>query len=1408
MKKRILSFIIVAIMTMTLFSYSVPATGAAPVGGDVATFDPVNGFMVNQHALFDEPDMFYKPGSRWWLAEGLNVDETIIKNVKIMYEMGLSQIEIVCMPEEAVDAGYQVDNLDLTKWPAGTTSRQIYSWGTEEWNHDTELIIREATKYGMGFSMTSGTHWANANLPDWYMMPDDDAAGKSLQYRVNVVQAGQTFDAVLPRSSKSGVGVVRQDLSRVVAIKVDPSSTATVNASGQISGTVVYAEQKGVDLTDLVKTGGLPVDRNAGLDEPASMKDSTGAKQFTLNWTAPDDGTYYVIAFWMQATGQSPTPSPSRNYTITYIDKAGMDRFIQYYKEVVFADPELVELVKQNGKGEMYMDSLEISSTNGFGFWGYTFYDLFEENRGYDLTPYLPFMIKSGSGRGASFPSRLAGSNGSFEAKVHHDLFETMNDCYRDNVLKPLKEYLNDEMNMKLRAEITYGVNYEISTPAQYVDYSETESLEYKNCLDSFRGQAGAAHIWDLRLSSETGAGNPNNYVFGQDRYMQIMNTQFASGISFTVFHGYSAEEGADPAYTNNANYYTPTYWPGHEGMYARHAERWGPRQPAFQQYDDYMPMIARCQAILQQGIPQIDIGILHTDYNHNNSGAATASSDPLLGLPAGTFDPTRDNRGLYWQDMSLQNNGYTYDYFAPDNLYNIKETGITMYGDSTLLPSRVGYQALIIYQDALSIKSAEVLLELAQAGLPILLVNNAYADRINNNTVVPANNTGTNNTGLIKAASRTLSLSESDADLLAIVGQMEALPNVRRINGPAFNGAEYYPSQPYDSAVYRALLDLGVRPRTELTGGIKNIYTVMRKTDDTDYVFTYNANDYYDYNGRIMAPLTSGHVTFPISIDSVGKPYMIDPWTGNITEVAVYTIADGRTSFEVSLKPGATAYFALDKNDAGNSLHAITSDAYKVVLDNGQLYAYATESGSYTTILSDGSEVQCKIAAPANIALGNWSLTVDSYTNGPKTVKTEDRGKGYLTKEAWYPTVHTLLGPVTLPTLKPWKDIPEIGAGISGVGYYTTTFTLPADWDAKTQGAYLEIEDINGNLAQVFVNGLKNSDVKPINTDSSISFAKAGKADGFDFLARYHDVSALLKPGLNTITVSVSSTMENVLRYLGQVNGATYPALNTAWTNRNAYKDPATSASNPWQSYGMVGEVKLVTFGVAAVKPNVLAEISADNASGIVNTPASYTVALTNVKGVGSVELSFMFDGEILDKDSIALTPQSGFVIDLLNPAPVFQYVDQGIWKCTAKFMYMGFVGADGPLDVVKISGTAIKTGPATVTITGFAASGDNGDGVGPIPSQILTAAATVTVGGKQPVYSKYDLNKDGSIDETDLLYLIYFYQWNDRDPGWATDGLYNVFAKDCDFQVNGKVDLADMIELTANYGVYDPYA
>ena len=227
-------------------------------------------------------------------------------------------------------------------------------------------------------------------------------------------------------------------------------------------------------------------------------------------------------------------------------------------------------------------------------------------------------------------------------------------------------------------------------------------------------------------------------------------------------------------------------------------------------------------------------------------------------------------------------------------------------------------------------------------------------------------------------------------------------------------------------------------------------------------------------------------------------------------------------------------------------------------------------------------------------------------------------------------------------------------------------------------------------------------------------------------------------------------------------------------------------------------------------VNKSVQASIRADVADVIVNNQASYTVSLANAKGTGIAELSFTFSDDVLDKDSVYVTPMNNFSSGIFPSS--LQYLGSGMWEYTVKYMYIpsggGYVNTNDPIDAFRIYGTAIATGPAKVTLTGFAASGDNGAGVGALSSVIKAPEATANIVSKPAVYSKYDLNKDGSIDENDLLYLIYFYQWTDRDAGWDTEDIYGIFAKDCDFQVNGKIDLADMIELTANYGSYDPFA
>lgn len=1055
-----------------------------------------NGFVEKLHGIFDNPDSEYWPSTRWWLAEGLHTDETLIAGVKDLHDMGMNSIEIVCMPEPNVDN----DVASPVNQQSGEvmSSKALYGWGSEEWIHDTELVIKEATKYGMGFSMTSGTHWANANLPEEDMVPDDDGAGKSLGYTIMTVSGGETFNGVLNRSFKEGYGVNRQDLVAVVAMKRDESSTGFIQTEGDLAGTLdlsdkdlrmVYDNDATKVLTDLVQRDGTAVTAE-------TMQDPTGEAEFTLDWTPDDDGTYDIYIFWLQATGQSPTPSATRNFTINYIDPYGMEEFIKYYDEKIFT-PEMKEVIRENGKGEIFMDSLEISASNGQTgqFWGYTLMDEFEKRRGYDLTPYLPYIIRPDvRSYFTYYPTAMLGSDGVEENKIRNDLYATMTDLYMENVLNPLKTYLNEEMNMKLRAQLSYNQLYEITVPGSAVDYIETESLDFRSQIESMRELAGAAHIYNNRYSSETGAIVGANYLLDPETFLEFINSSYLGGVTHTVLHGYSSIVGAD----GDSENWEGTYWPGHEGMGSRWSDRIGSRQPYSEHYSDYMPMLARTQAALSQGKPQVDIAVLHTDYYNphfweRNTGYMPQGEDLYP-------DHMRMRDAMFMRDLAVQDAGYTYDYIAPENLERLEGLGITEYREGEgLVPDNVGYQAVLMYQDSIDVESAQKLLELAKKGLPVVIVN-GMTERV----TTGYNNTAPVNVTYEKAGVYTLGNDGREEELAAVMSELKALDNVVELSPelpdnplePDANDYSYCDTYVTGkTGILEALRDLGVEPRAKNVDSNQNFLTQVRRTDDALYVW---ANYFMNRNTEAD--------TLNLSLDGVGKPYSVDAWTGKIAEIGEYTVEDGRTNLSVTLNPGASTIIVLDLTDTADGLHAVSTDADGVKLVNGTAKVFADKSGTYTTVLSDGTEMVNELTVADPISLDTWNLTVEDWNAGEKVYVTEDRGLGYESTEVYWTTEKTPIE-VGDTALVPWKDIEAVGDDVSGIGNYTTTFTLPDDW-SENNGAVLSIDTLYGNTAAVYVNG--------------------EKAPGFDFVGRTLDISGLLKAGENTIEIEVSTTLKN----------------------------------------------------------------------------------------------------------------------------------------------------------------------------------------------------------------------------------------------------------------------------------------
>ena len=90
-----------------------------------------------------EPEMQFRPEVRWWLDQGYHTDRTLEAEVESLHRMGFSACEILTLTDFTID-------------------RQLYGWGSEEYNHDMLTIAKKATELGMGFSFTSGPNWQPA----------------------------------------------------------------------------------------------------------------------------------------------------------------------------------------------------------------------------------------------------------------------------------------------------------------------------------------------------------------------------------------------------------------------------------------------------------------------------------------------------------------------------------------------------------------------------------------------------------------------------------------------------------------------------------------------------------------------------------------------------------------------------------------------------------------------------------------------------------------------------------------------------------------------------------------------------------------------------------------------------------------------------------------------------------------------------------------------------------------------------------------------------------------------------------------------------------------------------------------------------------------------------------------------
>lgn len=266
----------------------------------------------------------------------------------------------------------------------------------------------------------------------------------------------------------------------------------------------------------------------------------------------------------------------------------------------------------------------------------------------------------------------------------------------------------------------------------------------------------------------------------------------------------------------------------------------------------------------------------------------------------------------------------------------------------------------------------------------------------------------------------------------------------------------------------------------------------------------------YYLFNQRSWA--TEQQLT----LTGDGRPYELDTWTGEITPLTDYRRTADGVVVDVALEPADTRVIALTTRD---------DETFRPPVDAGSRPVDARNAGLGPVLLDD------------------WTLQVQSWSRGASGLP-GDTARTSLPAAALVAGDRGALPPWSAVTAANGYDV-DLG-DVSGSGTYTSTFTLDESW-AGVRTAQLDLGAVV-DTATVSVNGIELPPLDPQNV-------------------RHVEVGHLLRPGENTITVRVASTLLNAVRVA-----------------------PGTGASGrDRMDYGLFGPVRLTP--VDARQPTVTVE-------------------------------------------------------------------------------------------------------------------------------------------------------------------------------------------------------------------------
>jgi len=470
---------------------------------------------------FQNPAADARPMVRWWWNGNCVEAEEIKRELQVMKKAGIGGVEInsIAMPVHAKK-----------------TDSQPLQWAGKEWCNMVKVASEEAGRLGMITDLIVGSGWP--------------FGGRFLKE-----------DETMQR-----LGIKRQSVEANSTINIDLNEYLSLR-SHHTPGTQNVKETSDVEL---VSAKLIPVNVNA-LDEVIDLTQEV--KGNSLNYKTNNKDYILVMVY------------NERNFKSVYHGSPGadgpiMDHFkteavLGYLNRLKAIEKEtglpLKELIRA-----LFCDSIELGGSN----WTDDMKEQFIAHNGYDITPWLPFVIQP-----VDQPNRYETSEEMAETiqRIQYDFHNTIISVFLERFTTEFQEFCTENgvlcryqaygtpfymglFQGNIIPDIPESNNWIYSRGRNEAEASEFTWRQNHGYMLWNKAASTAAHIMGRNITSCEAMTNTSGvFRTSLETIKQTDDLNFITGINHTVLHGYnySPPEAGFPGWMRYGAYFSEqnTWW-------------------------------------------------------------------------------------------------------------------------------------------------------------------------------------------------------------------------------------------------------------------------------------------------------------------------------------------------------------------------------------------------------------------------------------------------------------------------------------------------------------------------------------------------------------------------------------------------------------------------------------------------------------------------------------------------------------------------------------------------------------------------------------------------------------------------------------------------------------------------------